>query len=355
MMRQKGSDLSAPPTQESATMRPKARENLAQNVPPPRRIGNDMYVFEQRVGSHGERYRAHIEGKKGRSFLVHIFPSDSVSRNRIHVLQSLARDDRDLPRIEEFSVQGKSTYVVLRWVPGRPLLEYLLEGKENPQSPFRMSVVEALRLFNGFVHLLRRLNGNRNIIHGDLKPENLTIALEPSRLLMIDFGSAWLVERTMRRDPGDGIDFDYAAPELQQSFNSEGGGRRLALDFRSDQFSASVIFYEMLTFERPFGGAGAKAWHPDYRESCELEPPSKTSPGRTLLSPRVWKAIDHAVLTGLNFDPDSRFQNFNLWIDALKAIQRESERAKELSKPSKAAVWLADLLGKFGKRKRGKR
>ena len=44
----------------------------------------------------------------------------------------------------------------------------------------------------------------RRILHGDIKPENLILAREPNRLVMIDFGTAWTTERTTRRDQGGG-------------------------------------------------------------------------------------------------------------------------------------------------------
>ncbi len=159
-------------------MRPTTQEQTTDEIPKPRRIENEWYVFERRVGSHGKRYRAHIERKPGVSFLVHILPRNRRSLDRIMVWKGLNPNDRDLPKILEDSPQGNSIYVVFPWIPGRLLEEFLEEGRTNLQSPYRMSVEIALQLFNGFAHVLGRLHGKRRIIHGDLHPENLTVGLK---------------------------------------------------------------------------------------------------------------------------------------------------------------------------------
>jgi serine/threonine protein kinase len=331
-------------------MRPNSGAIRDRHLPEPLKTRSSTYVFERRIGTHGQRFRAHLAGRQRRPFLVHVLPRNGVSANQIAVLRALTDGDPNLPQIQDTFERDGSLYIVLPWVPGRVLREYLDEGHRNADSPRRLSAVEAVRLFNGFVHLLRRFNHRCNIIHGDLKPENLTVARNPNRLLMIDFGSAWVVERTTQHRATDGIDFHYAAPELIQPDNTNG----FHADFRSDQFSASVIFYEMLTFERPYGGVGGMAGLPDYRNlyGCSLVPASELSPDRHRLTPKIWKAIDAAVMTGLNLDPKNRFQNFDAWLNALKAIRIESERATELSAASKAAMWLANALKPFDRRKR---
>jgi len=169
---------------------------------------------------------------------------------------------------------------------------------------------------------------------------------------MIDFGSAWVVERTTQSRATDGIDFQYAAPEVIESAVRR-PDQPLRADFRSDQFSACVVFYEMLTFERPYGGAGGMAGHPDHRQIHEgtFVPPSEVSPDRDRLHRRVWKAIDAVVTRGLQFDAEDRFQNFDSWLKAMNAIRIAADRVDDLSLPSKAAMWLAHKLESFRRRK----
>ena len=102
------------------------------------------------------------------------------------------------------------------------------------------------------------MHHKKNFVHGDIRPENLVLCREPNRLVLIDFGSAWPVEKTTARSLGDGVSEFYSAPEQLRD-------NRFA-DFRSDQFSASVVFYELLTLDLPYEGLGGKAEDLDQRQ-----------------------------------------------------------------------------------------
>jgi len=75
-------------------------------------------------------------------------------------------------------------------------------------------------------------------------------AREPNRLVCIDYGSAWTMERTVAKLKGHGNTELYAAPEQYEEGRSP--------DFRADQFSATVVAYEMLTGKPPYGGMAEK-------------------------------------------------------------------------------------------------
>src|SRR5262252_1254117 len=84
-----------------------------------------------------------------------------------------------------------------------------------------------------------------------------------------------------------------------------------AVDRRSDLFSAGVVFYELLTGEKPFAGAmetiGYKICHEDPK------PPSTIS--KLTLS----QTLDAVVATALEKKPDARFQNARAFSRALRS------------------------------------
>ncbi|MGI8785699.1 MAG: protein kinase domain-containing protein [Acidobacteriota bacterium] len=96
----------------------------------------------------------------------------------------------------------------------------------------------------------------RGIIHRDLKPSNI-IAAADGRLKILDFGLAKLIEQEPSIDAtafptqeitGEGRVVGtaaYMSPEQAE-------GRKV--DDRSDIFSLGIIFYEMVTGQRPFRG-----------------------------------------------------------------------------------------------------
>ena len=100
------------------------------------------------------------------------------------------------------------------------------------------------------------------------QPANIVITAGSKQLVLVDFGSAWPVEESAVKAPGDGVTQPYAAPERLAKHAVE--------DFRSDVFSLSVVAYEMLTLEIPFDGLGGQAGLPNLVAEAEksYRPPS---------------------------------------------------------------------------------
>jgi serine/threonine protein kinase len=169
----------------------------------------------------------------------------------------------------------------------------------------------AFRLFRGLAHGLHQLNHD-NIVHGDLKPDNLI--LDRTSLVIIDFGSSWTVENSVMRLAGDGRTDGFASPEQH-------AGESL-IDFRSDQFSATALFFLMLTGDLPYAGLGGKAGRVGIRHEFEsrLDRPSELCRDRGKLPEDFWQRIDDLVLQGLAFDPNQRFGDSRSWIGVLNEI-----------------------------------
>ena len=152
-------------------------------------------------------------------------------------------------------------------------------------------------------------------VHGDIKPQNLIVQAEPQRLRLIDFGSAWNEEITRLRETGDGHSVGYAAPELCA------GGRATLL---VDQFSATVVLYEMFTGKLPYEGMGGRAGWPEYSAAFadRWQPPSQRCAGNGTLPKPAWRLIDHVVRQSLALDPNERFPTSNAWRDAVDEVSR---------------------------------
>jgi serine/threonine protein kinase len=68
-------------------------------------------------------------------------------------------------------------------------------------------------------HLQRRLHVN----HGDIQPANVIITSAPSRLQLIDLGSASTTDWTTRRTEGDGHHRCYTIAQLQTGYPGQSG------------------------------------------------------------------------------------------------------------------------------------
>ena len=248
-----------------------------------------------------------------------ILPTDSATAQHLHVLRRLPQL-AELPHVLDYERRGEQTTLVLKWIKGIDLGHYLEAVRRNKvvaPSPY-----EALRLVRGLGHGLLQFHRYAQIMHGDLKPQNLIITRKVSRLVMIDFGSAWALDRARGRAEGDGISHVYAAPEQQT-----GGGK---VDERADQFAASLILYQLLTGTVAFGGLGGQAGRPGYREefSESLEPPSEVAERIQVLPKGLRQRIDELMLRSLQLDPESRYPTTGAWLDAIKPLVTSLELAK---------------------------
>jgi predicted ATPase/Tfp pilus assembly protein PilF len=129
-------------------------------------------------------------------------------------------------------------YVVSKFVSGQNLADRIRER--------RLSHEESARTIATIAEALHHAHG-KGLVHRDIKPANLLIEEATDRPYVADFGLAirqqdYLGESQFAGTPA------YASPE-----QARGDGQ--TLDGRSDIFSLGVVFYELLTGKRPFGGA----------------------------------------------------------------------------------------------------
>ena len=271
-------------------------------------------------------------------YVALVLPSDSSTVQHLRVLRRLPQH-ADVPHIIDYARQGRDTIILLRWVKGIDLGQYF--GAVKRQKVVAPIPYESLRLVRGLGHALWQFHRNAQLIHGDIKPPNLIITRKVSRLVMIDFGSAWPIEITRDRIEGDGISVVYAAPEQQ----TEGA----PIDARADQFSATLILYQFLTGTIPFADLGGQAGRPGFRNELagSLTPPSEIARAVQLLPKLIRRSLDRIVRRGLEFDPDERYPTTSAWLDALKAVHQDMER-EQLRPGSCISSWQRFIDGLAG-------
>jgi serine/threonine protein kinase len=306
-------------------------------------IGRRNYLILQRLASAPRQRLLAFDpyaGPGGELRSILILPKGAASRQHLQVLKS-ASANVNLPTILDYRPQRDQWQLVLQWIHGPDLKSYLadLRRREGARRP---SKSEAFRLFRGLTHGLSQLH-RRGIIHGDIHPGNLVLTTNTTRLVPIDFGSAWQAERTLTRAEGDGMSPAYAAPEIQN------GG---FADFRSDQFSAGVVLYELLTLSLPYDGLGGKAGRPELAPTMagKYVSPSQLSPDRGKLPRRIWEGIDRVTATGLALTPNDRYSTPNAWLDEIERVFRGLQPQEPLSPLAEGMTrvmgWVADIISK---------
>lgn len=319
------------------------------------RVKGRRYLLLKQMGRGGRlRYRAVAANATSQGFrMILRLPQNGVSKKHLHVLRRISQSTHELPRIIEWEAKADFIDVVTHWTDGVTLDEYL-DRLRRGKRPW-LSPVEAFKRYRYFVHALCQMYQQAGIVHGDIKPENLIITAKPSRWVMIDFGSAWAVEQTATKLTGDGVTPAYAAPERLLG--------DIAPGLISDQFSATVILYEMLTDECPYGGIGGAAGLPKNRadHGASLAPPSRKARDQRYVPRAIWKEIDALVRTALALDPQHRYPSAAEWRDAVERVHRTILVQHPGDQPpdyrsgtiDRVVSWLAALLermtGKGGK------
>ena len=196
-------------------------------------------------------------------------------------------------RIFERGDVGGVPYFTMELVRGETLhARVRAEGALDPRTATQVvaQVAEAL----DYAHL-------KGVIHRDLKPSNIMI-LEDGTVKVMDYGIA-------RARRFDGLTLtgaflgtpDYVAPET-----AEGKGA----DARSDLYSLGIVFYEILTGQKPFVGDSPFATLRKHVSEAPT-PPSVIAPG----VPRELEAI---ILKLLSKSPDDRYPGAEELVIALR-------------------------------------
>jgi eukaryotic-like serine/threonine-protein kinase len=207
-------------------------------------VGIERYRLECVLGE-GTYGRVHLArqdilGRKVAVKILHRRHGSSKNEIRAFANEALILANLNHPGIVPVYDAGWTDdgffFIVSRFVEGGDLSAFLARGRHAPEQSAQivMAIADAL----DYAH-------SRGLVHRDIKPANVLID-PPARPLLTDFGVA-LRDKDFGRGPGLVGTPAYMSPE-----QARGEGNRV--DGRSDIFSLGVVFYELLTGMRPFGG-----------------------------------------------------------------------------------------------------
>ena len=129
-------------------------------------------------------------------------------------------------------------YFTEEWIEGKTLRTMIKEGSLSPEEIVRVGV----DLIQAVCWLSRR-----GLIHRDIKPDNVMLASDRSRFVLLDPGIALdLYGPSLTKVPGIVGTLPYLSPEQMEPY------RKRSLDFRSDLFAIGVVLYEAAVAEHPF-------------------------------------------------------------------------------------------------------
>ncbi|OHD37598.1 MAG: hypothetical protein A2015_17260 [Spirochaetes bacterium GWF1_31_7] len=191
-------------------------------------------------GGMGKVYKAVHPTLKREIILKELKIRDKETRERFLREATVMLDFRheNIVQFYDHFKEGTSTYIAMEYVKGLPLNELIKQSEKIP-VPLALFILYQSALGLNHAH-------TKKVIHRDIKPHNLLIS-ETGDVKLIDFGIA-----SQKNDskecltaPGTVIGTPaYMSPE-QFSSSKE-------ISFQSDIYSLGVVFYEMITGNKPF-------------------------------------------------------------------------------------------------------
>jgi serine/threonine protein kinase len=198
---------------------------------------------------------------------------------------------------------GGHPYIVFEYVEGETLKQRINRvGALDPQE----ALAYAIEIARGLT-----VAHARNMVHRDIKPQNVLIDAE-GRAKLTDFGISRQLEQDGMTATGRVLGTtDYVAPE-----QAMGHG----VDPRSDVYSLGVVLYEMLIGQVPF--------HADSQVGVAMKHVNEELPDVQQRRPEISAAAALVVERATDKDPDKRYQDVGEMIDDLStALEVEAARA----------------------------
>jgi serine/threonine protein kinase/uncharacterized protein YecT (DUF1311 family) len=188
-----------------------------------------------------------------------------------------------------------------------------------------LPVTRATEVLRGLGRALAWAHSSQ-IMHRDVRPENVIFEDHTGRVVLSDFGLARRLEATQgQTDPGAAA---YRAPELSD-------GRYP--DRRSDVYSLGIVGWELLTGRHPW---------PDTMEPIEPGQRSPAPPRLAEVRPGLPRALVAALEGAVQLDRDRRIADVATFIERLTNVappepEPEEEPAEERPLAAEPTEWVA--------------
>ena len=204
----------------------------------------------------------------------------------------------NIVKVYDVSVTDKLQYIVMEYVDGITLKEYLKQ--RGGALTWKETVHFATQILSALQHA-----HSKGIIHRDVKPQNIMLLADGS-IKMMDFGIARFSRAQSQTVSDKAIgSVHYISPEQAK-------GERT--DARTDIYSVGVMLYEMLSGRLPFDGDGAV--------SIAIMQISEKPKPLAEIAPQTPAGLRQITEKAMEKAPDKRYQSAQEMLAAIEEFKR---------------------------------
>lgn len=276
---------------------------------------DDRYRIDELIARGGMAtvYRA-LDLRLGRTVAIKIlapaFTADPgfVDRFTLEARSAAALTHPNVVAVHDQGVSNGFPYLIMEYVPGRTI-RHLLTTNGSMTSAHALEIMKAVLAGLSAAH-------EAGFVHRDIKPENVLIT-DTGLIKVTDFGLARVIDDTPVSDSTGAVllgTMAYLSPEQVQ---------QRTIDQRSDVYSAGILLFEMLTGRVPFvGGSPLEVAYMHVNNDV---------PAPSTIAHDVPPAVDHLVLAATRRNPNDRFANAHVFLDAVNRAASAVPAAEALT------------------------
>ncbi len=264
-------------------------------------VGNfvaDRYEVLARAGAGGmsDVYKAkdHVLGRVvAVKILKQEFADDVnfVTKFRSEAQSAAGLEHPNIVSIYDVGSEDGLHFIVMEYVEGITLKTYI---EKKQQLSYKEAISIAIQVGRGI-----EAAHNKNIVHRDIKPQNIIISTE-GKVKVTDFGIARAAtSNTIHSDVMGSV--HYSSPEQ---------ARNGFVDCKSDIYSLGIVMYEMVTGRVPFDGDTTVAIAIQHLQE-EMESPRRYVPDLPV-------SLEKIILKCTQKSADRRYASIRELLDDLK-------------------------------------